>query len=175
MKPLSYLGELSVASYDEYSLSFLLCLFPFGKVTRSDDLRHSYRRLVRSQTRDETTHLLLVSFILRVFPRGNQLGKPRRPLKKQDEKYGPRCCPAIRDIASVTAPLVKKKPNALFRCEIGVSAVRPQTRGDEPSVQVFLGEATVSRDLGCRLISLLSRLVVCIHVSQYNYLPGTAE
>ena len=119
-------------------LAFLLCQFagadnlglPDWLFVRKDALWHKH------------SNCLLVIVILRILARRDILCKPRRALEKHNEEGCSCTGPTEQRPSCPTTPLIENKPNCLLSSEVGVTAVTPQSRGDESPVEIGLPEAT---------------------------------
>jgi hypothetical protein len=97
--------------------------------------------------------LALIVAVLGVLAGRDELRQPRRALEQEDEERGPDAGPAVQRLGREAAPLVEEEPDGLLGGEVGVSAVPPQARREEASVEVGLLEAP--RDLGRVFVLLL--------------------
>lgn len=107
--------------------------------------------------RNESTNLLLIFSIFGVFTGGDGLSEPGRTLEEHDQRNGSSSGPAVEGVAGICAPLVKYNPYSLFSKEVGVSAVGPETGGDEAAIQVILLETL--GNLGSFEVRVLRSLV----------------
>lgn len=107
--------------------------------------------------RNESTNLLLIFRIFRIFASRNGFSEPRRALEEHHQSNGPSSGPAVESVAGIRAPLVEYNPHSLFGKEVGVSAVGPETGGNEAAIQVILLETL--RNLGSLEVRVLRSLV----------------
>lgn len=143
-------------------LLLLLSFLTLGKLAGSNDLGClDWNRLVAlDRCGEEHADLLLVVFVLRVLAGRDELGEPGRALEEREEGKGAGAGPAVKRVGSEAAPLVEDKPDSLLGEEVGVSAVGPETRGDEAAVELVLEPAL--GHLGRLEVLMLGGLVVWI-------------
>ena len=65
-------------------------------------------------------------------------------------------------LCRVARPSVEECPDGLFGKEVRVAAERPQTRGDETTVEVYAGLFVGGWDFGSLLILFFGLLEICI-------------
>ena len=127
--------------------SLLLLALILGQLARPDNLGRRGGRLVRGECLGhKPPDQLLVSRVLGILARRNQLRQPRRALEQHDEKYRANGQPAVEAIGSEAGPLVQSEPDGLLGRKVGVARKCPESRGDETALQIGLLEAP--RDLG---------------------------
>ena len=116
-------------------------------------------RWARRRKRQEHPHALLILLVLGIFPRADQLRKPRRCLEQQQIAGWPHNGPVNPAFGDEGAPQVEEDPDGLLGGEVRVPAVGPHVGRVEAAVKVFAVEGRW--DFGGFLVGFFGFLVFC--------------